>query len=188
MNWDRGGARNAPRTMSLSELLRRHLRYGTRPGGTPGVLGKSWTNKEFADAVGMPVDTVRRWSSGENCPNYTTPIEDALFGSNPDYEPDRRELRDAHEAAQSGSRTSMVPEIIPPAVSSVAVFPRLLDQLFSYRTFLKEDATVIISGRPHFPARAWPNPVRLVIGPPPWCASRKADGPCQGSADGPGDR
>jgi hypothetical protein len=103
MNSDRGRTEETPPTR-FAELLRWHLRHGTRPDGTPGILGRPWTIKGFADEIGVPHDTFRRWLSGARCPKYTIRIELGFFGSGLQWEACRRQLRAAHEATQSRSR------------------------------------------------------------------------------------
>jgi hypothetical protein len=86
---------------AFSALLRKYLRDGVRPDGTPGALGASWVIEEFADKVGATQDTLRRWLSGARRPKYTVRIEETLFGDNSKYESYRRELRAAHEARRN---------------------------------------------------------------------------------------
>jgi hypothetical protein len=86
---------------SFADLLDFHLKNGTRPKGSPDVLGKEWTNREFAEALGETGDrTVRNWRRGRTTPPESTPIEQALFGQNPLYAASRAELRDAHRKAE----------------------------------------------------------------------------------------
>ena len=98
-------------TTAFSDLLRRLLREGTRPNGVPGILGPRWTLKMFADTIGSPDDTLRKWLSGSRRPRDTTMVERALFGSGLQWEHLRRELRDAHEAAR---RPKLPVELIKP--------------------------------------------------------------------------
>jgi hypothetical protein len=96
----------SPEPGSFVDLLRRHLRDGTRPDGTPGKLGIQWTREKFAQAAGASIDAVDKWLSGTRRPRNTTQIEKALFGSNLLYEAERRQLRLAHSANQSKLRAA----------------------------------------------------------------------------------
>jgi hypothetical protein len=69
-----------------------HLHEGTR--GKPDELGVPWRIDKFADAVGRSTDAVRSGLYGRRSPpfSFVGEIEKVLFGSDPRYDPDRREL------------------------------------------------------------------------------------------------
>jgi hypothetical protein len=62
---------------SFGRLLDWHFVHGTRRGD----IGKPWTAKTFADAVGLGDRTVRYWLRDEHLPQDTLTIEERLFGS-----------------------------------------------------------------------------------------------------------
>jgi tetratricopeptide (TPR) repeat protein len=62
---------------SFGRLLDWHFIRGTRRGD----VGKPWTTKTFADAVGLSDRAVRYWLRDEHLPQDTLTIEDRLFGS-----------------------------------------------------------------------------------------------------------
>jgi hypothetical protein len=104
MSKAQGGAKGRRAASTLfSELLRQLMRDGVRRDGTPGILGRPWTIEEFADEIGVPHDTLRRWLSGARRPKHTINIERGFFGNNEKFESCRRQLRAAHEASQSRS-------------------------------------------------------------------------------------
>jgi hypothetical protein len=82
------GAPDADRTgWSFAQLLDWHLTRGTRAKGSPDVLGKPWTNSEFAHEVSSDERTVRNWRRGRSVPNAIIVIERRLFGEdNPAYD------------------------------------------------------------------------------------------------------
>jgi len=117
-----GDASNSLRTPTrFCGLFRQHLRDGTRPDRTAGALRRPWTNKEFAYASGVPVDTLRRWLSGARCPKYTIGIERALFGSSPNHEFFRRQLREAHAATRGHPRLMHCDETIKTSSADIEV-------------------------------------------------------------------
>jgi hypothetical protein len=69
---DRGRAQ-----WSFGRLLDWHFINGTRRGD----VGKPWTTKTFADAVGLSERTIRYWLRDDHLPQDTWTIEDRLFGS-----------------------------------------------------------------------------------------------------------
>lgn len=81
----------------LAFLLHEH---GCRPKGSPEQPGDIWILQEFADAVGAPLRTARNWpkKSGKK-PINLRPIEKALFGDNPQYDPWRKRLRELHQGS-----------------------------------------------------------------------------------------
>nr|WP_294516633.1 AAA family ATPase [uncultured Rhodopila sp.] len=74
---------------------------GTRPDGTPGKSGDRWVIQRLAAAVGVTEQTIYNWKSGRRLPDHTqlVALERELFGSNPDYDDARRELRHSYEFA-----------------------------------------------------------------------------------------
>jgi tetratricopeptide (TPR) repeat protein len=100
------GAPDADRTgWSFAQLLDWHLTRGTRAKGSPDVLGKHWTNAEFAGEVSSDERTVRNWRRGRRVPNAIIVIERRLFGEdNPAYDLWCAELREAHQAARASQR------------------------------------------------------------------------------------
>jgi hypothetical protein len=89
---------NTSEKRSFAELLKWHLIRGTRPNGGVAVLGRRWSRAEFADALGVAEDTVRKWSAGRGRPREFFSIERVLFGANPEFEDWRAELRSAYDA------------------------------------------------------------------------------------------
>ena len=71
---------------NFSVMLDWHLRRGTRPDGTPYRLGTSWSNQEFAKAIGISEGTVRAWRGGQSFPSNLKDVSSALFGENPLYD------------------------------------------------------------------------------------------------------
>ena len=93
-----------PKVGNFADLLDWHLKFGTRPDGSPTRPGKRWGNKEFADAVlAGAVDpesgsrNVRNWRRGRNLPQHLESVERALFGDNEAYSHWRFDLRAAYD-------------------------------------------------------------------------------------------
>jgi tetratricopeptide (TPR) repeat protein len=91
---------------SFGRLLDWHFIRGTRHGD----VGKPWTTKTFADAVGLGERTVRYWLRDEHLPQDTLTIEDRLFGSNFfSYTAWRFELREALARSRAAGRNGDAP-------------------------------------------------------------------------------
>jgi tetratricopeptide (TPR) repeat protein len=91
---------------SFGRLLDWHFIRGTRGGD----VGKPWTTKTFADAVGLGDRTVRYWLRDEYLPPDTLTIEDRLFGS--DFSSCtvwRFELREALARSRAARRNGDAP-------------------------------------------------------------------------------
>ena len=85
--------------------------HGTRPYGAPEKIGRRWTEKEFADAVGVDQRAVRYWLSDQKVPQEMLSIERVLFGDNERYDTWRKELRAAyHSKKEFRSRRSKLPD------------------------------------------------------------------------------
>jgi hypothetical protein len=90
--------------MAFGKLLKSHLNRGTRPDGSPGVIGKRWTHKEFAHALKMTERALTYWLNGSTPPKTLSGIEAALFGESKNYEEERHELREAYRLAVGSER------------------------------------------------------------------------------------
>jgi hypothetical protein len=95
---------------SFGELLRWHMRRGTRPPGSPDQLGASWQIKDLAGAVGYDARSIRNWISGRAVPANIAAIERVLFGDNQSYEHWRREFRSAAAHARGESDFQAPPQ------------------------------------------------------------------------------
>src|ERR1019366_974196 len=81
------------RALEFAQLLNWHLKQGTgREAGTDARW--AWSDKAFADAIGINERTVRNWRDGSALPRNVAFIERVLFGDNEVKM--REELRAAH--------------------------------------------------------------------------------------------
>lgn len=82
---------------SFAQLLDWHLKWGTRPDGTPKRRGRRWTNPKFDRAVSGRSDregrTVRYWLDG-TLPDDPQSIARELFGAKPADNPAYDEWRE----------------------------------------------------------------------------------------------
>jgi tetratricopeptide (TPR) repeat protein len=91
---------------SFGRLLDWHFIRGTRRGD----VGKPWTTKTFADAIGLSDRTVRYWLRDEHLPQDTLTIEDRLFGSDvSSCTVWRFELREALARSRAADRNGDAP-------------------------------------------------------------------------------
>jgi tetratricopeptide (TPR) repeat protein/transcriptional regulator with XRE-family HTH domain len=114
---------------SFGAVLKWHLVRGTRPGGNVDRPGRKWSQKEFADAVGVNYRTVTYWLKDEHLPMEIETVERLLFGSDTSYDAWRLELRNTHVAnfsnqpadieAQSTERAPRVFIDEPPIASNI---------------------------------------------------------------------
>jgi len=96
-----------PAGADFYELLRWHLFvHGTRPTGSPHRTGKRWSQKEFADELGVTEKSVSNWLREENPtpPRDYGSIERVLFDDSAAYEGWRRGLRWAFNRTKEGGR------------------------------------------------------------------------------------
>ena len=94
------------------DLLRKHMREGTRPDGRPGKLGTAWSERELAEAVHHNERTVRYWCTGRHLPNNLRALERAWFGDSELYDHERRQLRRSLEAAKDITRQIRQSELV----------------------------------------------------------------------------
>ncbi len=90
------------------ECLDFHLKFGTRPGGSPDRAGVEWTVKAFAEASGVDERTVRNWRIGATKPGSddVARMEGILFGDDPAFAEWRAEFRTAPRVRRVKAKTA----------------------------------------------------------------------------------
>jgi hypothetical protein len=101
------------------DLFRWHLERGTNPALPRSQAGQKWTVKRLAGALNVDEKNVRNWYTGAHRPSdgYLDAIEKAFFGSNPELDEWKLELRTAHGRARAGSAGEVRSQKFPKAVS-----------------------------------------------------------------------
>jgi tetratricopeptide (TPR) repeat protein/transcriptional regulator with XRE-family HTH domain len=97
--------------LRFGDLLKRHLAWGTWPGGTTKEPGRRWTAKSLAAKIGVSDRTVRYWLNNRHLPPEIETIERVLFGKNACYAAWRYELRQAYE--RRGAGVNNIPIRVP---------------------------------------------------------------------------
>lgn len=89
---------------TFGQLLSWHLFvYGTRPDGNPeSPVGKIWTPKRAADALGITTRTLWHWLGDKHPPFDTATAERVLFGDNPAYDIWRLEIQESLRTTRAG--------------------------------------------------------------------------------------
>jgi hypothetical protein len=144
------GGKRSPRPLTpFARLLRWHLDNGTRPDRTPNTPGPRWSIKQFAGVIGAQYDTVCRWFSGMRNPRDLNSIEEGFFGSNPAYDPSRRELRSALQATRSRASFLSHAELIKLDDANV---------MRPIQPFWNKDGTIfgVASKKPRFATMGYP--------------------------------
>jgi hypothetical protein len=120
-------------------LLDWHVREnGTRPDGTPDTMGDPWEDAEFALACGVGDSknpdhasrTVQNWFDEGRAivTRNIKPIEKALMGKKPVYEPWRKDLREAHKNARRGRKSDKIVRMPLRRIVRMPEFEKISDE------------------------------------------------------------
>lgn len=74
-----------PADADFFDLLKWHMKHGTRPTQNPCHIGKEWKPKELADAVGVNQRTVGYWTKDRKKPLNIEEIFISFFSKDPKY-------------------------------------------------------------------------------------------------------
>ena len=132
-----------PKGESFAKLLDWHLKFGTRPDGSPDQQGPAWKNLEFANECGWTDRTVRNLRTGRTHAQDLGTIERVLFGSSKAYGKWRSDLKLAYSTGKNADPS----QIPPPPMHFIGRDPDV-DLVLTALTSSADAGAILVQGGP----------------------------------------